>query len=520
MKQFPLLAVRMARPRTVVLIWLFMCIGHGAVSGHYGPRLLLTAASLAAWYVHATCVNDRHGLDVDRINLLHSAERPLVQGSATPSDLRVLGAAAAACALMAAAGGAGWAGVGIIAALLVLDYLYSSPPVQLSHRGAAAPLLLPLGYVAGPVLLGATSVTTAIPSRLVVLVIGLYLAFVGRSALKDFRDIDGDRQCNKRTFLVRHGVRATVTLSAVGWISGAAALVYFCRDFAVVGVLIGAFTVAILALLWRLATEAMAEGQQVTIALIGTMSNTAALVVLGALDTAWHPIAAGEREFLLISIALFGLGAARANWGAYRLLRQVRPDLPILVIVGPSAAGKTTLANTLHRERLIELFPSWTTRPPRPGETDGIEHRFVSEEEFAAAAPSMDETIEYAGHKYGMPAIPPPEPGRVRAVVMRPDLVELFTRHYPNNVVWSIEDSPANLEARLQSRGEDPAARLGTYAREMESGRSVADRVIANNSTREALAEAGRRALAIDFGDLRAQPARGTSRRVSPVGRW
>src|SRR5216683_5601203 len=229
MKRFSVLALRMSRPRTVVLIWLFMCIGHGAVSGSYGPRLALTALALAGWYVHATCVNDRHGLDVDRINLLHSSERPLVQGAATPRDLRVLGAVGAACALPAATLGAGWAGLAIVTVLLALDYLYSAPPVQLSHRGMAAPLLLPLGYVAGPALLGAASVTTAIPSRLVVLVVGLCLAFVGRSALKDFRDLDGDRRCGKGTFLVRHGARATVVLSGVGWVSGAATLAYLYR---------------------------------------------------------------------------------------------------------------------------------------------------------------------------------------------------------------------------------------------------------------------------------------------------
>ncbi|MCX7975413.1 MAG: guanylate kinase [Candidatus Aminicenantes bacterium] len=55
----------------------------------------------------------------------------------------------------------------------------------------------------------------------------------------------------------------------------------------------------------------------------------------------------------------------------------------LIVITGPSGAGKTTLIR-----RLLEKHPelkfsvSHTTRPPRPGEIDGVDYHFVSEAEF------------------------------------------------------------------------------------------------------------------------------------------
>lgn len=55
----------------------------------------------------------------------------------------------------------------------------------------------------------------------------------------------------------------------------------------------------------------------------------------------------------------------------------------LLVISGPSGAGKGTLVQRLLSERPDCVFAiSSTTRPMRAGETDGVEYRFVSREQF------------------------------------------------------------------------------------------------------------------------------------------
>ncbi len=54
------------------------------------------------------------------------------------------------------------------------------------------------------------------------------------------------------------------------------------------------------------------------------------------------------------------------------------PDAPVFVITGPSGAGKGTLIKALvERVPVLEVAISATTRPRRPGETDGVEYHFL-----------------------------------------------------------------------------------------------------------------------------------------------
>lgn len=55
----------------------------------------------------------------------------------------------------------------------------------------------------------------------------------------------------------------------------------------------------------------------------------------------------------------------------------------LVVLLGPSAVGKSTVVNRL-REEVPNLYfsVSMTTRAPRPGEVDGKDYFFVSPEEF------------------------------------------------------------------------------------------------------------------------------------------
>ena len=76
----------------------------------------------------------------------------------------------------------------------------------------------------------------------------------------------------------------------------------------------------------------------------------------------------------------------------------------LIIISSPSGAGKTTLAR-----RLLGEFPelsfsvSYTTRPPRVGELNGVDYYFVSPEEFDGMV-TRDEFAEWAqvhGNRYG-----------------------------------------------------------------------------------------------------------------------
>jgi guanylate kinase len=76
----------------------------------------------------------------------------------------------------------------------------------------------------------------------------------------------------------------------------------------------------------------------------------------------------------------------------------------VFVITGPSGVGKGTLIRLL-RERVPELAlsVSATTREPRPGEEEGVDYHFLSDEQFArdVGEGAFVEWAEYSGRRYG-----------------------------------------------------------------------------------------------------------------------
>ena len=54
----------------------------------------------------------------------------------------------------------------------------------------------------------------------------------------------------------------------------------------------------------------------------------------------------------------------------------------LLVISGPSGAGKGTVCKALLEKNEIWISVSATTRKPRNGEVDGVNYFFTSREEF------------------------------------------------------------------------------------------------------------------------------------------
>ena len=78
----------------------------------------------------------------------------------------------------------------------------------------------------------------------------------------------------------------------------------------------------------------------------------------------------------------------------------------LLVVSGPSGAGKDSLVDELRRlETHLAYSISATTRPPRQGERDGVHYFFISRPEFERmdADGAFIETREYANNLYGTP---------------------------------------------------------------------------------------------------------------------
>lgn len=82
----------------------------------------------------------------------------------------------------------------------------------------------------------------------------------------------------------------------------------------------------------------------------------------------------------------------------------MNPEPNLYVIAAPSGGGKTSLINALlKRDGRISLSVSHTTRPPRPGEIDGVHYHFVDVDTFQSLL-GQGAFLEHAmvyGHYYG-----------------------------------------------------------------------------------------------------------------------
>ncbi len=75
--------------------------------------------------------------------------------------------------------------------------------------------------------------------------------------------------------------------------------------------------------------------------------------------------------------------------------QAVKPG-KLVIISGPSGAGKSTVLKRVLAEcsQPLELSISATTRRPRPGETDGVDYHFLSQDDFARRREN-DEFLEW-----------------------------------------------------------------------------------------------------------------------------
>lgn len=135
----------------------------------------------------------------------------------------------------------------------------------------------------------------------------------------------------------------------------------------------------------------------------------------------------------------------------------------MLVLSSPSGAGKTTISRRLlETDDNLVMSVSVTTRPPRPGEQNGIDYHFIDKLEFSLMI-NRGQLLEHAkvfDHYYGTPAGPVLEhleAGRdvlfdidwqgtqQLAQTARDDLVSVFI----------LPPSTAELERRLKRRAQD-----------------------------------------------------------------
>lgn len=135
-----------------------------------------------------------------------------------------------------------------------------------------------------------------------------------------------------------------------------------------------------------------------------------------------------------------------------------------MIVSAPSGAGKTSISR-----EILRMFPdihfsvSYTTRPPRPGEVNGKDYHFISEEEFRQRIVREEfvEWVENYGQLYGTSKKTMDlflERGDDLILDIEPRGAKAIREHYPHGVfVFILPPSISELKSRLLKRGESAA---------------------------------------------------------------
>lgn len=139
----------------------------------------------------------------------------------------------------------------------------------------------------------------------------------------------------------------------------------------------------------------------------------------------------------------------------------------LVVISGPSGAGKTLICNELLKRIANSRWSvSVTTRPQRGDEVDGQAYRFITPEEFQRMVENDEllEHAEYLGHRYGTPRAPVEAAlAKGETVIMEIDVQggAQVARRMPASIrVFVLPPTMETLKARLAGRQTETQALL------------------------------------------------------------
>ncbi len=134
----------------------------------------------------------------------------------------------------------------------------------------------------------------------------------------------------------------------------------------------------------------------------------------------------------------------------------------LFIVSGPSGAGKGTLVKELlGRVPDVWISVSVTTRPPRPGEEEGRDYFFLSDEEFDSLQKGggLLEWAEVHGSRYGTPrAEVEARVAQGKQVILEidPQGAMQVTKLEPDSVlVFVMAPSMDELRRRLEARGSE-----------------------------------------------------------------
>jgi len=178
-----------------------------------------------------------------------------------------------------------------------------------------------------------------------------------------------------------------------------------------------------------------------------------------------------------------------------------RGGCDLIVLSGPSGAGKTTVARAVAERLDLAVSTSATTRRPRPGEVDGVDYYFLSDEEFSqrVADGRFVEWAEVFGRRYGTPVEELERAGREgRLLLLEIDVQGgiLIKKKFPEALaILLLPPEEQALRTRLAKRGtETPEELERRFAKAQEEIRLAResrsyDVEVTNDDLRRAITE-------------------------------
>lgn len=169
------------------------------------------------------------------------------------------------------------------------------------------------------------------------------------------------------------------------------------------------------------------------------------------------------------------------------------------IICGPSGVGKgTVVARLLASDPSLYFSVSATTRPPRPGEEDGVHYHFLTMEQFEQwiAEDQFLEHAQFVGNRYGTPRLyvdRAMEQGRDVLLDIEIQGAEQVHRKRPEAVrIYVAPPSWEELERRLIGRGtedmEKVRSRLARGREEFAAAKDF-DYLVINDTVERAVKE-------------------------------
>ena len=174
-------------------------------------------------------------------------------------------------------------------------------------------------------------------------------------------------------------------------------------------------------------------------------------------------------------------------------------NINFVIISAPSGSGKSTLCRALQvKDASIHFSLSSTTREKRNGEEDGVDYRFLTNDEFKLGI-AKDEYAEWekihGDYYYGTPKANFQHAlDRQQILLLELDVKGAMSvkKLYPDQTISIFVEPPSleDLKIRLQNRGTDSEVRIAKRLERLESElayKSNFDHHVINDSVDQAV---------------------------------